>query len=78
MIMKKPVKYFVVDAFTESDFKGNPAAVCFFEGQVDAFTEFHLPMTCFLTPINGFDPLNPPCFLEQCALPLTLDASLSK
>ncbi|KAK9945335.1 hypothetical protein M0R45_010855 [Rubus argutus] len=27
---KKPVKYSVVDAFTDSAFKGNPAAVCWF------------------------------------------------
>uniref|UniRef100_A0A2N9G7Y0 Ribosomal protein eL8/eL30/eS12/Gadd45 domain-containing protein n=1 Tax=Fagus sylvatica TaxID=28930 RepID=A0A2N9G7Y0_FAGSY len=55
---KKPVKYYVVDAFTDSVFKGNPAAVCFLEEdqmrnqqewlQVVA-AEFNIPTTCYLT-----------------------------
>lgn len=71
MIKKKLVKYFVVDAFTESAFKGNPAAVCLLEEgheRDDSWlqflaAEFHLPMTSFLLPITGSDPLHPPCFL---------------
>ncbi|VVB07058.1 unnamed protein product [Arabis nemorensis] len=31
MIMKKPLEFFMVDAFTESAFKGNPAVVCFLD-----------------------------------------------
>ncbi|KAJ4905637.1 Phenazine biosynthesis PhzF protein [Raphanus sativus] len=69
--MKKPVKYFVVDAFTESAFKGNQAAVCFLEKDHERddswlqllAAEFDLPLTCFLTPITGSDPLHPQCFL---------------
>ncbi|KAM1042082.1 hypothetical protein ACFX2I_031133 [Malus domestica] len=55
---KKPVKYYVVDAFTDSAFKGNPAAVCLLEEDRDdqwlqavAF-EFNLSQTCYLTRIN--------------------------
>ncbi|KAJ0250158.1 hypothetical protein HA466_0143440 [Hirschfeldia incana] len=69
--MKKPVKYFVVDAFTESAFKGNQAAVCFLEEDHERddswlqslAAEFDLPLTCFLTPITGSDPLHRPRFL---------------
>nr|BAH20185.1 AT1G03210 [Arabidopsis thaliana] len=61
MAEKKRVKYFIVDAFAESAFKGNPAAVCFLEDdneRDDAWlqslaTEFNISETCFLTPIIG-------------------------
>lgn len=58
------VKYCVVDAFTESAFKGNPAAVCLLEEKKDegwlqlVATEFNLSETCFLTPIDS-ESLNP-------------------
>lgn len=60
-----------VDAFTESAFKGNQAAVCFLEKDHERddswlqllAAEFDLPLTCFLTPITGSDPLHPQCFL---------------
>ncbi|KAK7833695.1 putative isomerase [Quercus suber] len=57
---KKPVKYYVVDAFTESAFKGNPAAVCLLEEedqrdekwfQVVA-AEFNISTTCYLTQLT--------------------------
>ncbi|XP_027366672.1 uncharacterized protein LOC113872961 [Abrus precatorius] len=54
---KKSVKYCVVDAFTESAFKGNPAAVCFLEEERNdewlqaVATEFNISQTCFLTHI---------------------------
>ncbi|XP_048441409.1 uncharacterized isomerase BH0283-like isoform X1 [Pyrus x bretschneideri] len=55
---KKPAKYYVVDAFTDSAFKGNPAAVCLLEEDRDdqwlqavAF-EFNLSQTCYLTRID--------------------------
>ncbi|KAG8663159.1 uncharacterized isomerase BH0283 isoform X1 [Manihot esculenta] len=54
---KKLVKYFVVDAFTDSVFKGNPAAVCLLEEEKDenwlqaVATEFNISETCYLTPI---------------------------
>lgn len=54
---KKPVKYSVVDAFTDSAFKGNPAAVCLLEEERDeewlqaVATEFNVPVTCYLTRI---------------------------
>ncbi|XP_068309557.1 uncharacterized protein [Pyrus communis] len=55
---KKPAKYYVVDAFTDSAFKGNPAAVCLLEEDRDdqwlqavAF-EFNLSQTCYLTQID--------------------------
>ncbi|XP_027937932.1 uncharacterized protein LOC114192416 isoform X2 [Vigna unguiculata] len=56
---KNPVKYSVVDAFTDSAFKGNPAAVCFLEEERDeewlqaVATEFNVPVTCYLTRIKG-------------------------
>ncbi|KAG2297524.1 hypothetical protein Bca52824_044193, partial [Brassica carinata] len=73
MIMKKPVNYFVVDAFTDSAFKGNPAVVCFLDGEnkrddswlQSLAAEFNLPMTCFLTPITGSNPLYP--HMDICA-----------
>lgn len=63
MAEKKGVKYFIVDAFAESAFKGNPAAVCFLDDDNDnqrddawlqsLAAEFNLSETCFLTPIIG-------------------------
>lgn len=54
-----------VDAFTDSAFKGNPAAVCFFNDNDDnerddtwlqsLAAEFNISQTCFLTPITGFE-----------------------
>ncbi|KAG9154285.1 hypothetical protein Leryth_000731 [Lithospermum erythrorhizon] len=54
---KKVVKYSVVDAFTDTAFKGNPAAVCFLEEEKDEkwlqslAAEFNLSETCYLTRI---------------------------
>ncbi|CAH1417631.1 unnamed protein product [Lactuca virosa] len=63
---KKLVKYCVVDAFTETAFKGNPAAVCWLEGiekddkwLQSVATEFNLSQTGFLTPIVDHDSENP-------------------
>ncbi|KAK2455573.1 putative isomerase [Trifolium repens] len=59
---KKPVKYYVVDAFTDSPFKGNPAAVCLLEEEEEEkdnqwlqslAAEFNISETCYLTPIHG-------------------------
>ncbi|XP_014512701.1 uncharacterized protein LOC106771264 isoform X1 [Vigna radiata var. radiata] len=60
---KKPVKYFVVDAFTDVPFKGNPAAVCFLEEEEErsdhwlqaVAAEFNISQTCFLTRIVDSD-----------------------
>ncbi|XWS31601.1 hypothetical protein CRYUN_Cryun23aG0090400 [Craigia yunnanensis] len=55
---KQPVKYYVVDAFTESAFKGNPATVCLLEEDRDdqwlqaVAAEFNLSETCYLTRSN--------------------------
>ncbi|XP_052183534.1 uncharacterized protein LOC127795716 [Diospyros lotus] len=52
---KKRVKYSVVDAFADSPFKGNPAAVCFLKEEKDdewlqaVAAEFNIPATCYLT-----------------------------
>ncbi|XP_057461385.1 uncharacterized protein LOC130751746 [Actinidia eriantha] len=54
---KKPVKYCVVDAFTDSAFKGNPAAVCLLEEEREdewmqsVASEFNISETCYLTRI---------------------------
>ncbi|XP_004148891.2 uncharacterized protein LOC101222982 [Cucumis sativus] len=68
----KPVKYFVVDAFTESTFKGNPAAVCLLEEErdekwlKDLAAEFNISQTCYLIPLNNEqqtdDSIKPPKF----------------
>jgi PhzF family phenazine biosynthesis protein len=49
-----------VDAFTDSPFKGNPAAVCLLEEEnkdnqwlKSLAAEFNMPMTAYLTPIHG-------------------------
>lgn len=55
---RKPVKYSVVDAFTELPFKGNPAAVCLLEEEREddwlqsVASEFNLSETCYLTRID--------------------------
>ncbi|RDX84977.1 hypothetical protein CR513_33899, partial [Mucuna pruriens] len=64
---KKPVKYFVVDAFTDLPFKGNPTAVCFLEEEEErnhrwlqaVAAEFNISQTCFLTRIADNGTSNP-------------------
>ncbi|XP_076923591.1 uncharacterized protein LOC143585773 isoform X2 [Bidens hawaiensis] len=63
---KNLIKYSVVDAFTDTPFKGNPAAVCWLDGvQKDdkwlqsVATEFNISETCYLTPIANHDTENP-------------------
>ncbi|KAE8708152.1 putative phenazine biosynthesis protein [Hibiscus syriacus] len=62
---KKAVKYYVVDAFTDSAFKGNPAAVCLLEEDRDeqwlqsVAAEFNLSETAYLTRTNGSDSQTP-------------------
>ena len=58
-----------MDAFTESAFKGNPAAVCFLEEERDdnwlqaVAAEFNVPVTCYLTSIAESNaPLHYPSF----------------
>ncbi|CAL0316166.1 unnamed protein product [Lupinus luteus] len=58
---KKPVRYWLVDAFTESAFKGNPAAVCLLDEEnasredqkwmQHVAAEFNISQTCYLLPI---------------------------
>lgn len=62
----KPVKYCVVDAFTDAAFKGNPAAVCLLEEDRDdewlqsVATEFNISETCYLTqPLTLSNEANP-------------------
>ncbi|KAL4338584.1 hypothetical protein AHAS_Ahas12G0224800 [Arachis hypogaea] len=56
---KKPVKYTIVDAFTESAFKGNPAAVCLLDEEREqqwlqsVAAEFNLSETAFLITIHN-------------------------
>ncbi|XP_042503454.1 uncharacterized isomerase BH0283-like [Macadamia integrifolia] len=62
-MVKRPVKYCVVDAFTDTAFKGNPAAVCLLEEEEEegrdkkwmqaVAAEFNLSETCFLIPISS-------------------------
>ncbi|KAJ4845624.1 hypothetical protein Tsubulata_041301 [Turnera subulata] len=55
---KQPVKYYVVDAFTDEAFEGNPAAVCILEEEKDekwmqaVAMEFNISQTCYLTRIT--------------------------
>ncbi|XP_009625776.1 uncharacterized protein [Nicotiana tomentosiformis] len=61
----KPVKYCVVDAFTDAAFKGNPAAVCLLEEEKDdkwlqsVAAEFNISETCYLTPLTLSNVANP-------------------
>ncbi|KAM4126076.1 hypothetical protein ACB094_01G361100 [Castanea mollissima] len=61
---KLPVKYYVVDAFTNTAFKGNPAAVCLLEEERDekwlqaVAAEFNFSETCYLTRLSGSDSLD--------------------
>ena len=53
-----------MDAFTDSAFKGNPAAVCLLEEERDekwlqaVAAEFNFPDTCYLTRLSGSDSLD--------------------
>ena len=57
-----------MDAFTDSPFKGNPAAVCLLEEERDeqwlqaVAAEFNISMTCYLTRLTdtGSDSLESP------------------
>ncbi|KAE9611495.1 putative phenazine biosynthesis PhzF protein [Lupinus albus] len=75
---KKGVKYWVVDAFTDSAFKGNPAAVCLLEKEEDSkdekwmqsiASEFNISETCYLTPIPNITTI--PRFHLRWFTPLT-------
>ncbi|KAF5462610.1 hypothetical protein F2P56_018600 [Juglans regia] len=63
---KKLVKYSVIDAFTDSAFKGNPAAVCLLDAERDedwlqaVAAEFNISETCYLTRLTGSEPLDSP------------------
>ncbi|GLT54514.1 hypothetical protein SLA2020_277060 [Shorea laevis] len=63
---KKLVNYSVVDAFTDSAFKGNPAAVCLLEEERDeqwlqaVAAEFNISETCYLTRLPESGPLDRP------------------
>lgn len=57
-----PLRFFMVDAFTDQAFAGNPAAVCLLEGKAEAewmqkvAAEMNLSETAFLSPREeGFD-----------------------
>ncbi|KAK4407118.1 putative isomerase [Sesamum angolense] len=58
IMAKKPVRYCVVDAFTDSAYKGNPAAVCLLEEERDeewmqaVAREFNISETCYLTRLS--------------------------
>ena len=63
-----------MDAFTDSAFKGNPAAVCLLEEErddkwlADLAAELNICQTCYLIPLNEEekeeidDSINPPKF----------------
>ncbi|CAM8991362.1 unnamed protein product [Rhodiola kirilowii] len=77
------IKYFVVDAFTDAAFKGNPAAVCLLnENKTDEYLqslakEFNLSETCYLTPLtdchiaSSFNDSSVPRFLLRWFTPVT-------
>ncbi|XP_026430139.1 uncharacterized protein LOC113326664 [Papaver somniferum] len=60
---KRPIKYSVVDAFTDRPLKGNPAAVCLLQGEdkkddewlLGVAREFNVPITCYLTRVVYHD-----------------------
>ncbi|KAJ0113075.1 hypothetical protein Patl1_03414 [Pistacia atlantica] len=65
---KKLVQYSVVDAFTDSPFKGNPAAVCLLDEDRDegwlqsVALEFNISETCYLTRLTHSESDSPPRF----------------
>ncbi|KAJ1405130.1 Phenazine biosynthesis PhzF protein [Sesbania bispinosa] len=73
---KKPVKYSVVDAFTDVPFKGNPAALCFLEDGIErdddwmqgVAAEIKHFQTCFLTNLHGTSVL---CIRIRCFSPFS-------
>ncbi|XP_022953478.1 uncharacterized protein LOC111456017 [Cucurbita moschata] len=64
MAAKQAIKYFVVDAFADSPFKGNPAAVCILEEEKEdewmqaLAAEFNISITCYLIRINEKEQTN--------------------
>lgn len=62
---KTPVKYYVVDAFADSAFKGNPAVVCLLEEERDekwmqaVAAEFNISETCYLIRVADSASPNP-------------------
>ncbi|CAN6854224.1 unnamed protein product, partial [Brassica oleracea] len=72
--MKEPLNFYMVDAFTDSAFEGNPAVVCILDGKNERddswlqslATEFNIPLTCFVIPITGS---HPPHFLLRWFTP---------
>ncbi|XP_058077773.1 uncharacterized protein LOC131226100 [Magnolia sinica] len=59
---KKPIQYAMIDAFTDTAFKGNPAAVCLLEEKErfdddewlqSVAREFNAPATAFLTRVGA-------------------------
>ena len=70
-----------MDAFTDSAFKGNPAAVCILEEErddkwlKDLAAEFNICLTCYLILINEEeetnDLINPPRFSLRWFTPVT-------
>ncbi|KAL8530666.1 hypothetical protein ACS0TY_007632 [Phlomoides rotata] len=73
---KKPVRYCVVDAFTDSAFKGNPAAVCLLEEERDeewlqaVAREFNISETCYLTRLTDSPNASVPRFLLRWFTPV--------
>ncbi|XP_021760161.1 uncharacterized protein LOC110724988 [Chenopodium quinoa] len=67
---KKPVKYAVIDAFTDSEFKGNPAAVCLLEEERESewlqsiAAEFNISETSYLIPLPVSDSPHPRFYLR--------------
>ncbi|XP_057964465.1 uncharacterized protein LOC131155395 [Malania oleifera] len=68
-----PVEYTVVDAFTDSAFQGNPAAICFLEEErgddwlLAVAREFNVSETCYLTRITDSESQtgdSPDCILN--------------
>lgn len=55
------MKVFIIDAFTDKPFKGNPAGVCLLENEIDVLTmqsiasELNLSETAFLKKISNSD-----------------------
>ncbi|XP_019197448.1 PREDICTED: uncharacterized protein LOC109191305 [Ipomoea nil] len=82
---KKPVKCYLVDVFTDSPFKGNPALVCVLDEEEERDSEwmksiareFNVPMTCFLARIDEPDTavVNPRFHLRWFT-PLALEVEL--
>src|SRR5262245_32303231 len=77
------IRTFIVDSFTDTPFKGNPAGVCLIEMQLDdermlqIAQELNLSETAFLSPLESGDAFAIRYFSPKMEIPLCGHATLA-